>query len=55
MNSSLLIFLAAVCTVSTVFFAIAALKLETFNRARLRRLRENHRQLADDLEDFFRV
>lgn len=53
MNSSLLIFLAAVCTVSTVFFAIAALKLETFNRARLRRLRENHRQLADDLEDFF--
>ncbi|MBO7741638.1 MAG: HlyC/CorC family transporter, partial [Victivallales bacterium] len=55
MNSTLLIFLAALCAGLSVFLALASLKLETFNRARLRRLRESRRALAEELEDLFPV
>ncbi len=37
-------------TLFAVFLALGAMKLETFSRARLRKLRDAHKDLAEDLE-----
>ncbi len=51
MCSSLLL-LALALAALVVFLSLAAVKSETFNRASLRRLRENDRDLSDRLEEF---
>lgn len=51
-SASSIIWFAAglLLTVLTVFLALGAMKLETFSRARLRKLREAHKDLAESLE-----
>lgn len=42
-------------TIFTVFLALGAMKLETFSRARLRKLRETHKNLSEALEQLLPI
>ena len=47
--------LGLLLTVLSVFLALGAMKLETFSRARLRKLRETHKDLAESLEQMLPI
>lgn len=50
MSSTVAFFIACAATAITAVLCFVTLKLETFNRAKLRKLRESHRGLSDALE-----
>jgi CBS domain containing-hemolysin-like protein len=55
MSTSLLLTAALVTSIGFAFLALAAVKLETFNKAKLRKLRESSKRLAERLELVFPI
>jgi len=55
MSTSLSLTTALVTSIGFAFLALAAVKLETFNKAKLRKLREGSKRLAERLEQIFPV
>lgn len=51
MSTSLHLAVTLVASIGFVFFALAAMKLETFNKAKLRKLKELSKALAENLEE----
>ena len=51
MSTSLPLTAALISSIGFAFLALAAVKLETFNKAKLRKLRENSKRLAEELEE----
>ncbi|MDD3953311.1 MAG: hemolysin family protein [Lentisphaeria bacterium] len=55
MSTSLPLTAALISSIGFAFLALAAVKLETFNKAKLRKLRENSKRLAEELEEAFPI